>query len=74
MAEEGDDVAPIRLRGKVIWMHGDERDSWRASVAASATSAGLSYLSAALLFHTRRPLEALAAAKAAAGKKGGKKK
>lgn len=74
VAEDGDEVIPIRLRGRAIWMHGEERDSWRASVAAASTAAALSFCAAALVFHAEQPLEALAAAKAAGGKKKASKK
>lgn len=51
---------PLRLRGRAVWTTPEERDSWRASVAAAATAASLAYCAAALGFHAQRPLQALA--------------
>lgn len=74
VAEDGDEVIPIRLRSKAIWMNGGERDSWRASVAAASTAAALSFCAAALVFHAEQPLQALTAERAGSGKKGSSKR
>jgi hypothetical protein len=65
---------PLRLNGRTVWRTADERDSWRNSVAAAATAAGLTYCAAALVFHAEAPMQKLAASVAKKGKKAGGRK
>jgi hypothetical protein len=75
VAEDSEGSAiPLRLNGRTVWRTMDERDSWRNSVAAAATAAGLSYCAAALVFHAEGPLQKLAASVAKQGKKAGGRK
>jgi hypothetical protein len=60
---------PTQVRGRAVWRSSEERDSWRACVAASVTAAGLAYCAAALAFHAQQPLAAMAARSKAGGGK-----
>jgi hypothetical protein len=75
VAEESDaSTIPLRLNGRTVWRTADERNSWRNSVAAAGTAAGLAYCAAALVFHAEQPLQELAASIAKKGKKAGGRK
>lgn len=62
MAEPSDPQPhlPARLKGKTIWHTPAEREAWRAAVGTAATPASLAFCAAALTFHARGPLQALA--------------
>lgn len=72
--EEPQHHLPLRLRGdnKTLWHTPEEREAWRACVAAAATAASLSYCAAGLAWHARGPLEQLG--RKSGGKSGGKQK
>jgi hypothetical protein len=67
-------TVPLRLSGRTVWRTAAERDSWRNSVAAAGTAAGLGYCAAALVFHAEGPMQKLAASVAKRGKRAGGRK
>eukprot|EP00775_Hariotina_reticulata_P007967 gene7967-8165_t len=69
VVEEADSNLPARLLNRAVWRAACERDSWRNGVAAAATTAGLGFCAAALLFHSLHPLQVVTAEASKTGKR-----